>query len=617
VVTAVGGAPAAAADGGPDNQEAIEESRPVVGRLTITGNEVLSKKVITAVLRLRPAGFFSRPPAFDPALLEEDLARIQELYRRHGYYDVAIATTVEEHDGRVDITLTISEGEPVRVASLQIRCHQDCPDWLMPAGAGQPAVVELDHLLPEPPLAEGDIFAIGAYEEIKRALVRYLADHGHARATIEGEVRVFRREHQADIDFEIVAGQRYRLGTVSVTGNDRVPTSIILRELSVRPGMVFSFSRLVADEARLRRLDLFRRVTVRPDWSHVEATTVPLVVTVEEKPPRGLKLGVGYGTEEDVRGVAEIRWRNFLRRGYTATMEARLSALGHRLRLLFENPWFLGREDLRFSCEIGSRLQNYESFRNQQYYSRAMLARNWAERWTLHVAQNLETNETTDVAPETIAAAVQRFGRVEEQNFFISSLEGGVRFRRLNDPLDPTRGILASYLAEGAVDALGSEFEFLRQQAELRLFQPLPARFGGVLRMKVGSVDPFRSDDYVPISKRFFAGGATSLRGYAFHDVGDKDAHGKPLGGFSLLEISAELRIPLTERLRGVLFLDAGNVFAEPYRLDGGNLLYGAGVGVRYRTPIGPVSVDLGYKLNPESAGESRLRLHVNLGRTF
>ncbi len=607
--------------------------RPAVGRLLITGNRAVATAAIEAVLRLRPHGWFRSPPAFDPAVLEEDLARVQELYRRRGYYDVAIGTALQEQDGRVDVTLTVQEGEPVRVAELACRCD-DCPDWLRtgdgdavtdhgvttsprPRDQIQDAGVALDRLLPDPPLRPGDVFAIDAYEAMKRELVRALADLGYAKATVQGKAQVYRQEHQADVTFHLRAGSRYRLGAITVAGNERLAGPLVRRELSLRPGEVFSFSRIVADEKHLRRLDLFRRVAIRPDWGRAAADVVPLRVQVEEKPPRGLKLGAGYGTEEGLRALAELRWRNFLHRGYTASMEGRLTSLGHRFRLLFENPWLLGRRNLRFSAEFGSRLQNVESFRNRQLYLRLAVQRPWLRHWQLLLAQNLERNQTSDVDPATMAAAVQRFGRVEEESFTVSSLEAGVAFRRLDDPLDPLRGEVVDYRLEGGLGVLGGAFEFLRQEISARLFRPLSAGLGVVGRVRVGSVDPFRQGDYVPISKRFFAGGARSLRGYAFQDVGDKDTGGNPLGGLSLFEASVELRLRFSPRIRGVLFLDSGNVFPDPYRVDGSNLRYSAGVGIRYRTPIGPVSVDLGHKLNPAAASGSRLRLHVNLGRTF
>ncbi len=593
-----------------------ESGAPLVRRLVITGNRAVATKELAAVLRLRPAGWFRRPPAFDPAVLEEDLARIQELYRRRGYYEVAIGTEVADRNGRVDIVLTVREGEPVRVAELVGRC-EDCPDWLRRADGDPRAPVALERLLPDPPLRQGDIFAIDAYEAMKRGLVRALADLGYAKATVHGKAQVFRLERQVDVRFDLRAGRRYRLGTISVLGNERLADTLVLRELFLRPGEAFSFSRIVEDEKRLRQLDLFRRVAIRPDWPQATQEMVPLRVQVEEKPPRGIKLGVGYGTEEGARGLAELRWRNFLDRGYTASMEGRLSSLGHRFRLLFENPWLFGRRNLRFSAEFGSRLQNYESFRNRQYYARLAVRRPWRRLWTVHLAQNLESNETSDVDPATMTAAVQRFGRVEEESFTVTSLEAGVLFRRLDDPLDPLRGETLDYRVESGLGIFGGEFEFVRQELSARLFRPLFAGLSMVGRMRLGSVDPFKQGDYVPISKRFFAGGARSLRGYAFQDVGDKDANGNPLGGLALFEASAELRLRLSERIRGVLFLDSGNVFPEPYRVDGSDLRYGAGVGIRYRTPIGPVSVDLGYKLNPAASSESRLRLHVNLGRSF
>ncbi len=443
------------------------------------------------------------------------------------------------------------------------------------------------------------------------------ADHGYARVEVQGSNNIFRQEHQADVRLVIKPGRQFSVGSLLIEGNATVADYLILREMSLGPGDLFSLSKIMESRRRLHDLDLFKSVVIEPDWSHETANAVPLRITVEEKPPHGIKLGAGYGTEDKFRALGQVRWRNFLGRGYAVKLTGKYSGLGHSLETAFENPYLFGHADLKLSYSLGYEHQELESYQNDQYYSRVRLDKELSRSSSLYGAHNLEANSTSNLTESLSSTIFERFGRVEEQNFLLSSLEAGGHFSSVNDKFYPTSGMSLFYSLEGAAKAIGSEFEFLRQKAEWRGYYSPIDKIVIALRTTAGSVDPIHSQDYIPISKRFFAGGSNSVRGYAYQDLGDKDRQGEPIGGYSLFEASAELRFPLIGKLNGVLFLDGGNIFADPYQFDLVNLRYGAGFGFRYLTPVGPIRIDLAYKLNPETANEQRFRLHLNLGEAF
>ncbi|MEJ2690955.1 MAG: outer membrane protein assembly factor BamA, partial [Deltaproteobacteria bacterium] len=600
-------------------------SIPTVSSITIKGNRVLSEEAIRKVMLTREKTLFSsEDTGFLADRFASDIDRVVSLYRSAGYYDAKVEGKVEEEKEKnaVNLQLVITEGMPVRIASFTIESPV-WPSWLLEkleARAPEPgasAVVRPAADFPALPLHEGDIFDVAKYNDAKKMLELPFADHGYARVVVQGSNKIFRQEHQADVQLVVHPGKQFTVGSLLIEGNATVADYLILREMRLTPGDLFSLSKIMESYHRLHDVDLFRSVVIEPDWQHETGNAVPLRITVEEKPPRGIKLGAGYGTEDKFRALAQIRWRNFLGRGYTVSLTGKYSGLGHSLGTAFENPYLLGRADLKLSYSLGYERQVLESYQNDQYYSKVRLDKELSGTSSLYAGHNLEANSTSNLTESLSSTVLEIFGRVEEQNFLLSSLEIGGLFSSVDDKISPTSGMSLFYSLEGAAIAIGSEFEFLRQKIEWRGYYAPLDKLVIALRTTAGTVDPIHTTDYIPISKRFFAGGSNSVRGYAYQDLGEKDQLGEPIGGYSLFEASAELRFPLLWKLKGVLFLDGGNIFTDPYQFDVADLRYGGGFGFRYLTPVGPIRVDLAYKLNPETSDEQRFRLHLNLGEAF
>lgn len=603
---------------------AVSPPAPTVVSIAIKGNTALSDAAIRQVMLTKAKSLFSRrDTSFFAERFAGDVRRVVSLYRSAGYYDAKVESRVRPEDGKnaVRLQLIITEGLPVRVASFEIESPQ-WPAWLLaglhakrqrrPKAALRPAAD-----FPLLPLHKGDVFDVAKYNETKKILALQFADHGYAKVDVQGSNKIFRREHQADVRLVIKPGKQFKVGALVIEGNTTVADYLILREMRLTSGDLFSVSKIMKSRRRLHDLDLFKSVVIEPDWAHEVGNAVPLKIIVEEKPPHGIKLGGGYGTEDKLRALGEVRWRNFLGRGYVVRLTGKYSGLGYSLETAFENPYLFGHADLKLSYSLGYARQVLESYQNDQYYSRIRLDKALSKRSSLYLGHNLEANSTSNLTQSLSRSVQEEFGRVEEHNFILSSLEAGGLFSSVDDKISPTSGMSLFYSLEGAAKAIGSEFEFLRQKLEWRGYYSPIHRVVTALRTTIGTVDPMHTSDYIPISKRFFAGGSNSVRGYAYQDLGPKDQQGDPIGGYSLFEASAELRFPLYRQLKGVLFLDGGNVFPDPYQFDLGALRYGGGFGFRYLTPVGPIRIDLAYKLNPETGKERRFRVHLDLGEAF
>jgi outer membrane protein insertion porin family len=196
-----------------------------------------------------------------------------------------------------------------------------------------------------------------------------------------------------------------------------------------------------------------------------------------------------------------------------------------------------------------------------------------------------------------------------------------------NNILDARSGYVLNAHLEQSGSWLWGTYNYRMVTGEARHYLPIGGRFVIANRLRAGTIDPARDEPAnVPFRKRFFLGGATSIRGWGRLEVSPLSGFGFPLGGFSMVDGSAEARFPVWGKLGGVLFLDYGNVWAKAWDLDFGDLRYAVGPGLRYVTPIGPVRFDVGWQVNPieglrvderEPDQLRRWRIHLSVGQAF
>ncbi|MEA1934546.1 MAG: BamA/TamA family outer membrane protein [Thermodesulfobacteriota bacterium] len=588
-----------------------------VSRVSITGASRFSSDEIKEFMIIKERGVaFWKDAPFDSLTFEGDLERIIQLYHSAGYYDVKVSHTLSTGGNGgtgSSIHLDIDEGEPTRVVLFDIDI----------SGCEADRLYEIPEDLP---LNVGDIFDTLAYNSTKKFLSIFFADHGFGQVKVRGDVQVYKKEHQAELRLKINPGMRFHVSEVSVSGNDSVAVHIITREMKVKPAELYSLTRIQDDQRALYNLDLFSSVVVRPYWPEDDSKGVALVVIVKEKPPRVLRLGIGYGTEEKLRLRAELGWRNLLNQGYSLTFTGKYSSILSILESEFKNPYFMGKNDLTLTHQAGAEFEYAESFNNRRYFSKFTVSKAWTPYLSQFVAHNIETNHTTKLPGGITEKAIEDFGRKEDVNFIVSSLEAGCTWKHVDNVFNPTKGLYLSYVFEPALSSFGSEIEFLRHLLELRGYYPVYKMSEGntssrdvvmAARITMGTVDPIQSNEYIPISKRFFCGGASSVRGYPYEELGEMDDYGNPVGGYSLFEGSLEFRFPLVEELNGVLFFDTGNVYPDPYDFDFDKLRHCVGFGLRYHTAVGPIRLDIGYQLNPQDPDAPEFRVHLNLGEAF
>ena len=538
-------------------------------------------------------------PEFDPVTFRADLEHLRRLYRSRGYYHARVAHDLElAADGNaLTAVVYIDEGPPVVVEDVAVS---------LGGTALEPA--QRERLLGALPIARGQLFGEDAYERAVAYLRAYYRERGFARARVRKRARVDVRQGRARVAYEVASGPPSVFGEVRVAGTRAVDPEVVRRELAFRQGDPFKASLLERTRANLMALRLFR--TIRIDEDKRRDPRVEVRIRLVEAPRHEVRFGVGYDTEEQLRGLAGWRDYDFLGGARQLGFTARASFLRRSIAADFLQPHFPGAHQ-RVRLVASEDQEDEETYTNDRTRLTPRLEFEPLPALTAYAFYRIEYDSLSGVK----RAVARRFPDLAPHSGLLSGAGFGAEWNGTDDLLDPTRGWVTSASVEPVGGFLGGKFSFVRLQGEGRRYQPLFADLGAAFRLRLGTEALTGASRDVPLFERLYAGGIGSVRGYERRHVGpliDDD----PIGGRSLLEGSAELRHPVTERLGAAVFADAGQVSLASFDFPLDDLRYGFGFGLRYKSPVGPLRVDLGFPLEPPR-GDARWQLHLSVGYVF
>src|SRR5262245_36522064 len=599
-----------------------EEGSVRVRRLTFNGvKEVDEGRLRNALATRRSSTIpWGRKYYFDRSRFDADLKRIQAFYADRGFPDARVVgfdVKLNDKQDQVDITVNIEEGEPVRVAAIDLVGFD---------------VIPTDHLaemMKKVPLKVGEPRDRQLVVTTHEMALNELRDHGFPFAKVTTSEEDGPDGKHAKMTFTAEPGKSANFGAVEISGNKTVSPRIIERELSFRPGDLFRRSRVQESQRRLYRMELFQFVNIEQLNPELQPDEIPIRVTVAEGKHQRVNFGVGYGTEEKGRVDAEYHHVNFLGGARTAGAHARWSTLDRGVRLDFTQPYFfaphysLGLEAQDWktftpaynSTVVGGKATVTHRRTQQTSWSVSLLS----ERDSSVIAQDVALNPT--LRTQLIALGLNP--DTLEQSGQLNAVGFDLQHSTTDNLLNAHRGYQLALHTEEAGRLFPGTFHYYAISEDARYFLPLGERIVFASRLQFGNLRPAGGPADVPFAKKFFLGGATSLRGWGRFEVSPL-VEGLPVGGNSMLEFTEELRMVVRGNWGIVLFLDAGNVWAESFGVNLSDLRYDVGPGLRYNTAIGPIRLDLGYQLNPIPGllinGQPQTRqwrLHFSIGQAF
>ncbi|TXL68663.1 autotransporter assembly complex protein TamA [Zeimonas arvi] len=465
-----------------------------------------------------------------------------------------------------------------------------------------------DELLERWPLPEGSFFRPSAWEQGKRLMLELLQQRGFVRAKIaSSRAQVDVQATAASLALTIETGPRLPFGALTVRGLERYDRSIVealkpWREAGPdAAGDPYDFDQLLRFQARLRGSGYFTGVDVLPDLSAIEAdpglAEVPVVAVLRERRRKRVTLGVGYSSDEGPRALLGYEHRDFLGRGLQLESGLLWQDVRRRAFVSVRTPQ---RADGYFD-QAGARVERLE------------VQGELTDRQTVLVGRGKrgeEIDHFLSLQYQTEQRTVPLDPETDRRQAF--TLGYAWNLRRVDSQVDPRRGYTISAQASGGARALFSDRSFVRTWARAMRFWPMPegsAFDGGILVGLVEGGQVFASSrEGIPTENLFRTGGTHTVRGYPYLSLGVPEG-GAIVGGRVMALASLEYQHPLVRDWYGAVFLDAGDA-AD--RWQDWKPAWGAGVGVRWRSPIGPVNLDLAW-------GDEvrRLRFHLSVGYAF
>ena len=434
--------------------------------------------------------------------------------------------------------------------------------------------------------------------------------------------------------FTAEPGKEAHFGPIAISGNKTVSDRVIERELTFKPGDLYRRSIVQNSQRRLYGMELFQFVNIEPMIPELQPTEVPTRVTVAEGKHQRVNFGVGYGTEEKARVDAEYHHVNFLGGARSAGAHVRWSSLDRGARLDFNQPYFFAPH-FSLSGEAQDWYTFTPAYNSVVVGAKATLTHRADQHTSWAVSMTPYEHNRSAITPEVLADPRERsnliaqgldvVARTGEQNGRLTALGFDLQHTTADNVLNAHRGYQVAFHTEQAGGPLPGTFNYYALSADGRHYLPFGDRIVFASRLQFGNIRPGGQEaKNVPFSKKYFLGGATSIRGWGRYEVSPLNESGLPIGGNSMLAFSEELRATLRGNLGGVLFLDAGSVWADSFGFKLGDLRYAVGPGLRYQTPIGPIRFDVGYQLNPipgllvnGSEQTRRFRLHFSIGQAY
>lgn len=521
----------------------------------------------------------------------QNLPELLKALHARGYYGASIRVNVNAAAEPVEIIYTVQPGARYRVASRQIA--------LMPPTPRGITVPDITEIAPAPDEPAEAASLNDAAETLRK---RIAEENCLLSVEVKPALRLQPDASAAHAYFEVTAGPKADFGALTITGNDTVRDEAIRRLIPWREGECFHATKIDQARNRLLKSGLFATSDIAYANTPDANGRVPVTVKVQERFHRTVKAGVSYMTDEGPGASAGWEHRNLFGEGEKLETRGVVSALQYSAEANYTEPYFLRADQ---SLKLGARIAREEpdAYTSSNTALTALVERELNEHWRAG------------------AGAGYRLSRVEDvingdETYGLVSLPVYAAHDSRDDILDPKNGIQARIDGTPYFDTLGSGSGFFKTLATGSTYFELPGAYSPVLAVRgaLGSIGG-ASTRNIPADVRFYAGGGSSVRGYGYQELSPR-MNGKPIGGKSLLETSAELRFRATETFGGALFVDGGNAFESEYPDFRENLRWGAGAGLRYYSDLGPLRLDVAFPLNRRES-DSAFQLYVSLGQAF
>jgi outer membrane protein insertion porin family len=498
----------------------------------------------------------------------------------------------------ITIDINIKENEFVQTGNIEINLRGNQEE-----GDQKELLDSVESVIP---LKTGKRFLDDDVFKTETMLKKSFSNHGYPFTTLKRAIALRENGKVADISFDLNTGKRSFFGNISIKGDSIITEKFIRKYLLFSEGELYRQNKIDSTQQDIFGTDLFQYVVIASKKDSVQGDRIPVEITVKELPRWKLETGIGYGTEDKLRLAFELTKLNFIGGARRLIINGKTSYflpfsfdvrfvqpdfLLTRLDLIL-NPFYLREREISYTIDrMGGGIRLLYRFRNNL---------------STHFSYSFERDRLLELSDLQINPSELKHNK--------SVFSIGGELNTSDNLFYPSSG--HKIQADASLAGLGFAGKVNYYKLVLSYIRYISFSKDMILATRIsgGVLQTIGTDKNTPIEERFYLGGASSLRGWGRHRISPPGENGLLLGGNTMTEGSVELRFPIYDILHGALFVDAGNVWYKSYSMDPGSLHYDAGMGLRVRTPIGPVRLDLA---TPVINDRFNLQFFISVGNAF
>jgi len=590
-----------------DVEYIIDEGQKVlVGSILFRGANAFSQRTLLGQVETETATWYSSMSdsgAYKKDALKTDLLRLESFYHDHGYIKVKVfdpEVEVDKERRKIYIAIPVAEGDEYKVGKIEISGDEVYTDQ------------ELSEKIK---LKEGDVFNRSQFRQDIFDITDMYSQKGYAFANVIPAVEVHDETKTVDVRISTNKGKKVYIGRINISGNDNTRDRVIRRQFRLAEGELFDSEKLRRSRQRINNLALFESVDIE-QRSRKEEDLLDIETKVVERNTGQLSFSLGYSSIENLIIQGQVKWMNLLGMGQEFSVTVDSSSRRSDFTLSFTEPSIMDRE-VSGGMDVYNTSFTYDAYEARNTGGSLRVGKAFGEYLWGRLGYKLEQSKVTILNSETAGAYLV----AQEGTSLTGIVSPSLTYDTRNDPYSPSAGqrLYGIFDLGGA----GGDQKFYRMTGEYTYYKGLLFDFVGMTHAKVGFAEGYGDKD-LPITQKYFMGGPMSLRGFTIRDIGPKDENGEAIGGEALLQLNLELQYPFTRYFRGYLFYDRGNVYgkgdtqgnttSQLYDIE--NMRHSWGVGLHFFSPMGPITLAYGFKLD-KKPGESPNEFHFTIGGAF
>jgi outer membrane protein insertion porin family len=575
-----------------------------IQKIVFKGNKRIKSSQLKKLMTTKRRNIFSiitKTGTLDEDVLKNDIQLLTAYYFDQGYLEAKVSEPKIDlsNPKKIRIEIGIEEGPRYHLGNIDFK-----GDFLTTKEA----------LFKVLKIKRGDVYSNTVIRREINVLTEKFANQGYAYVEINPEISTDNKNLLVHLTFDIDKKKRVFYEKIQVVGNTKTRDKVVRRELVVAEGELYNASNMNKSRERLKKTGFFKEVDFTTSRGSTEEK-INLDVKVEETPTGAVTFGIGYSTIENVVGTASMSDRNLFGLGYSGNLKFNLGFETQNVRLSFTDPYFLG---YRYTAGIDAYHERVEYFEEYKYKITGgdlRFGKELTNSLRVDAMYKLETIDVYDVVPYASTSIQEQKGKKTTSAISISP-----SIDTVDDYFNPRRGGKHSLFVQNAGGILRGDNYFVKLVAQTSWYFPLPLNTTLNLRAQAGVISG-RAGREVPIYEKFYVGGINTVRGIEYGKAGPLDEFEEPIGSKKMAVFNAEFIFPLSRAigLRGALFFDAGKGFDDGWKsktwrwpIDTPDnpvftvkrrtglfpLRFGAGPGIRWYSPFGPIRIDFGFNLN-------------------